>query len=156
MLGRIILTIIGIGTSVGPYIADFNKTHIHNPRWPPHAKFHNGQTMSMGALLGLLMLYYTWRQPPTVPGSPTPSSASTAAGYAAVAQRENLWVAALFGSLYYVCGLSALLYPGALGMDPEFGEGSPQTWLFGGLLVFTWLGWWLEVRGIEVGKGKLP
>lgn len=46
-LGRILLALVAVVTSVGGYIADWNETHVYNPRWPPHAKFHNGQTMSM-------------------------------------------------------------------------------------------------------------
>ena len=30
------------------------KQHLFNPRWPPHAKFHNCQTMVMGIFLGLI------------------------------------------------------------------------------------------------------
>ncbi len=46
----------------GGYIADAvipftAKQHIHNPRWPPHAKFHNGQTMLLGIGLGLYSLF---------------------------------------------------------------------------------------------------
>ena len=40
--GRTILTLVAIVTAVGGYIADWNHTHVYNPRWPPHAKFHNG------------------------------------------------------------------------------------------------------------------
>ena len=32
------------------------RMHLHNPAWPPHAKFHNGQTMLLGVLLGSLAL----------------------------------------------------------------------------------------------------
>lgn len=62
--GRILLSIVAAVTSVGTYIADWNETHIYNSTWPPHAKFHNAQTMSMGAALGLTTLYYVWRPVP--------------------------------------------------------------------------------------------
>lgn len=129
MLGRSFLTLSILGQIVGPFIADFNHTHVLNPNWPPHAKFHNGQTMSMGVGLGLASLYYTFRS--------TPNSAAAA---------DSLFIAAIFGSLYWITGISAIFYPGSLAVDPEFGEGFPQFPLFAGLLASTWIGWWLETR----------
>lgn len=122
-LGRICLTINALATSIGCFLADFSDSHILNPRWPPHAKFHNGQTMSFGLLLGILTAYYTWRST-TQP-------------------KDSMCTAAIFGSLYYVAGLSAILYPGTLAIDPEFGQGFPQFWLFVGLGVLPWLGYLL-------------
>jgi len=37
---RVIFTIISIGLTVGPTMADFNKTHATHPDWPGHARFH--------------------------------------------------------------------------------------------------------------------
>lgn len=119
--GRICLTVTALATSIGPYLADWSESHVLNPRWPPHAKFHNGQTMSFGFTLGILTLYYTWR------ATPQP--------------KDSLKTAAILGSLYYVAGLSAILYPGTLAVDPEFGEGFPQFWLFTGLMTLPWLGY---------------
>ncbi len=50
----------------GGYVADAlipftAKQHIHNPRWPPYAKFHNGQTMLLGIGLGLFSLFLLFR-----------------------------------------------------------------------------------------------
>lgn len=126
MLGRICLSLSAVSQLLGPFIADFNKTHVLNPRWPPHARFHNGQTMSMGLCLALATLYYTYR----------PVAEDAAA--------DSILTATVFGSLYWITGLSAILYPGSNGMDPEFGEGFPQFPLFAGLLGLTWAGWWLE------------
>lgn len=43
--GKIVLTAVALFTSTGCYLADWSDTHVFNPRWPPHAKFHNGETM---------------------------------------------------------------------------------------------------------------
>jgi hypothetical protein len=94
--GRICLTLNALVTVIGPFAADWSDTHLFNPKWTPHAKFHDGHTMSMGALLGLATLYYTWQS----------DSAS---------RRESIETAAIFSSLYYISGISAVFYPGALG-----------------------------------------
>jgi hypothetical protein len=65
----------------------------------------------------------------------------------------NLTTAALFNSVYTVAGLAAILYPGAAGMDPEFGEGFPQKWVFGGLLALNWVGWWVGTAALAGGAG---
>jgi hypothetical protein len=137
MLGRILLSITGLGQILGPFIADFNETHVKNPRWPPHARFHNGQTMSMGLCLGLATMYYTFRRNASVEK-----------------ERESLFTAMIFGSVYWVTGLSAILYPGSLAVDPEFGEGFPQFWLFVGLLGCAVVGWGFEVLGLEGEERK--
>jgi hypothetical protein len=91
-----------LSTSVSCYIADWNETHVKNPNWPPHARFHNGQTMSLGLLLGLVTAWYTSK-----------AAEARRQGYHAEA-KEALWVAAVVGSLYWVAGCSAILYPGTL------------------------------------------
>lgn len=131
MSGRILIALVGIVTTIGGYLADWNETHVLNPRWPPHAKFHNGQTMSMGAVLGLTTLYYLYG-PPASPSNPLAQQAS--------ALRTAAWIA----SLYWITQLSAILYPGSLAVDPEFGEGFPQLWLDIGLLSMVSVGTVLE------------
>ena len=133
MIGKALLTLSAIASCLGPFIADFNETHVLNPRWPPHARFHNGQTMSMGLLLSLCTLYYTYR---------TKTKQQT---------REDMFAAAVFGSLYWISGMSAILYPGSAAIDPEFGDPKtfPQFWPFAGIGITNWVGWWLETRGYE-------
>lgn len=95
--GRALLTLSSIGLIISPYIADWNVTHVLNPNWPPHARFHNGQTMSLGAALGLLTLYYTWRSYTT-----------------RECEKQGTVTAILLGSLYWASAFSAILYPGTL------------------------------------------
>ena len=146
--GRILLTVCAILTATASFLADWSETHVLNPNWPPHAKFHNGQTMSFALLLGILTIYYTWR-------SATPTSSSSSS----ILQREvsekkkkkekqedkkdDLWTAAIFASVYYVAALSAILYPGSLAVDPEFGEGFPQLVPFVVFGTLPWVGYWV-------------
>ena len=75
--------------------------------------------MTFGALLGGLTLYTTLSAP---------------------VSQFQLLTAATYGGLYYVAGISALAYPDAKGMDPEFGEGNPQVYFFAGVLATNVLG----------------
>ena len=62
LLGRILLTVALLSTLFGPIGADWNHTHVFNPGWPPHAKFHTvvGLVMTIGfSLIGLWLL---WRK----------------------------------------------------------------------------------------------
>lgn len=127
ILGKTLLTLVSLTTSAGCYLADWNETHIHNTRWPPHAKFHNGQTMSMGLLLGAICLFYTHRPARTVE-----------------LKKHFLDVVSWAGALYWVTQLSAFFYPGTLATDPEFGEGAPQLYISGVLLVLLAVGVWVE------------
>lgn len=68
---------------------------VQNPNWPPHARFHNGQTMSLGVCLFAATTYLLVR--------PAPSKE---------AAKDNVWLAALVGTMYTVAALSAIFYPG--------------------------------------------
>jgi hypothetical protein len=57
---KLIITFIALFTAISPFLADWNHTHIFNDAWPPHAKFHNAQTMMFGLLLGLSSVITLW------------------------------------------------------------------------------------------------
>jgi hypothetical protein len=129
---RVLLSLLATATAAGGYLADWNETHVFNPRWPPHAKFHNGQTMSTGLGLGLLTAYYAWR----------PTNTGTLSG-----ALDNLFTATLFSSLYWITQVSAIFYPGSDWCDEEFRHlGTPQKegapMLFGLSWLAYGLAWW--------------
>lgn len=145
--GRILLSLVSIVTSTACYVADYNETHVFNKNWPPHAKFHNGQTMSMGLLLGIVTAYFTWRHKlrPALYGSVT-------------SQKDSIFTAAIVGSLYWITGLSAILYPGTTWIDPEFlthdfdGKiaGLPGQFLpFSLNAIFAWVGYAVAALDLE-------
>lgn len=98
--GRIILTIVALFTAISPYVFDWNITHIYNPTWPPHAKFHNAQTMVLGALLGLVTLYCLWLRK-------------------VVSLKQSLNEAGCVVSLYWLSQFPAILFPGTMLTDPS-------------------------------------
>lgn len=154
--GRLLTSLVALSSSISPYLADFNESHVYNPKWPPHAKFHNGQTMSMGLLLGLTTLYFVWR--------PVVSTAYGTGIYATkAATKDSMLSAALIGSLYWVAGLSAILYPGTKWIDPDLVNskfdgkllGLPgQLPVFVAHLALTWLGYALEMRRLGSLKAE--
>ena len=80
------------------------RQHLWNPAWPPHAKFHNGQTMLMGILGGSLSLFILFgSRPLTLP---------------------LLLIAAAIAASYWVAMVFAQLFPGTAWFDPEFKNAS--------------------------------
>lgn len=92
--GKFLISFIAVFTVVSPYAFDWNKTHIYNPQWPPHAKFHNAQTMVLGAFLGLLSVYCLWFRKNTLP-------------------KQKIDEGTLIAALYWLAQFPALLFPGA-------------------------------------------
>ena len=133
LTGRVILTLMAVLTIVSPYLADWNATHIYNPLWLPHAKFHNAQTMVMGVVLGISGLFFLWRQP---------------------SGRSDLMPAIIFISLYWVSQLPAFLFPGVAWTDPNLLQPGQSLsdlpiQIKGDFVLFPLiiLGAWLALRG---------
>lgn len=102
-IGRLLISLVATFTAVSPYLADWNETHIYNPLWLPHAKFHNAQTMVLGALLGLLALYCLWLGRET-------------------SDQQKLNEAAVLAALYWLAQLPAAFFPGTALTDPGGAE----------------------------------
>lgn len=188
-IGKSIITLVNIVTTVGPYLADwkyvtycnlfvcficfvaceivcnssitaqvyntrptallrktlftnasYSETHIFNPNWPPHARYHNGQTMSMGLFIGLITFYTLYA---IIPRTASPKSQTT----------HLTWVL-LLQNLIYLSSLTGILYPGAAWEDPEFGNKSPQLYGFPILVALCWVGWYIETSRLARVTGK--
>jgi hypothetical protein len=63
IVGSVLLSVCPIFMALGAVFMDMNETHMYNKNWPPHAKFHNGQTISMAVVLGLTSLWYATLSP---------------------------------------------------------------------------------------------
>lgn len=62
LLGRILLTIALGSTLSGPIGADWNDTHVFNPSWPPHARFHSVVGLFVTTGFSLIGLWLLWRK----------------------------------------------------------------------------------------------
>ena len=135
--GRIVFLLGNLMYSVGAFLADWNETHVKNPRWPPHARFHNGQTMSIGVLLCSMSLYFAFH--------------AAFSKMSITDAKESALYAATIGSFYCAAGMSAILYPGADWQDPGMEEVG-QKYLFSGIVVAMWVAYALEMA--RLGKTK--
>ena len=82
------------------------RQHLFNPHWPPHAKFHNAQTMLMGIVSGslsLVILFSTRKL--TLP---------------------VFLLAAAIAANYFATMALAPLLPNTAWMDPEFAASIPR------------------------------
>ena len=97
--------------SFGGLVADamvpsVSRQHLWNPGWPPHAKFHNAQTMLMGIFAGSLSLCLLFTSHP-------------------LTLRPFLFAAAA-ASLYWVTMVLAPFFPGTAWYDPEFKDATAR------------------------------
>jgi hypothetical protein len=131
---RILFSLSALGLAVGAHMADFfSNTHIFNDHWPPHAKFHTGQTLSMSILLGVMSVFFARRK--------------------AADKKTTVYAAAGFAALYWITQATAILYPNTAFYDPEFVTansfplGLPgQAYFEIGFLAVIGLASWLALR----------
>jgi len=105
-----IIAFVGL-LGIGGFLADFAiwetaRQHMKNPAWPPHAKFHNAQTILMGIGLGALTFLLLFGIRPL--------------------GRGNFLAAACTASLYWISMVLATMFPGTAWSDPEFRTSTPK------------------------------
>ena len=134
-IGKIIITLVCLMTAFGSYAFDWNHTHIFNDKWPPHAKFHNAQTMVLGTLLGLFAIWVVWFRK----GDPL----------------ANLKLAVTIALFYWIGQIGASLFPGTALLDPEFTHpGQLPAQLIVCVVIFALLGiaFFLEAKKLNSNK----
>jgi hypothetical protein len=100
LTGRLLISIVALYAAFGSYIFDWNNTHIFNPNWTPHAKFHNAQDMLLGTTTGLLALWVLWVMK--------------------IGEQNKLKLSVALAGLYWATQLGAIFFPGTALVDPEF------------------------------------
>ena len=60
--GRILLTFAVGAFAVANILADWNKTHIFNPTWPPHARFHAADMSVIVWSAAAIAIWLLWRR----------------------------------------------------------------------------------------------
>lgn len=129
-LGRKVLALVAGATAVGGFAADWNRTHLFNPRWPPHAKFHDAQTIVLGTMLGGSGLYFLHRG----------------------RGRHDTALAAALPAFFWAAQGASFAFPGAAGLEAEFPDLVPRVrgvWInerfaSGPMLALAALGYGLE------------
>lgn len=130
--GRRILNLVAVTTVVGGFAADWNHTHLLNPAWPPHARFHDAMTIALGGLLGAGALY-ALNRPGSAPG-------------------RDATLGALLPAAFWASMGLAFSFPGTQGLQAEFPHLVPRirgVWIderfaAGGALALTAIGYGLE------------
>lgn len=137
---KILLSVLVVVSTVVSIIADWNSSHVFNPDWPPHARFHD--IMLLTLLIGLLplLLWLLWRK------SPEPE----------VAVKVTTTILIVFWGSFYVNflipGTSPRAYadipPPSLGNIPLY----PNMILAAIIVVLASVSYWLYSSDLEATK----
>jgi hypothetical protein len=106
-IGRWMLVGAAIATLTGGYLTDWNRTHLFNPRWPAHAKFHDAQTILLGSLSGgTALLLLRWSNGDRLP---------------------RLRAAAGILAMFWLSMAGSILFPNTAQADPEYAALIPRV-----------------------------
>jgi hypothetical protein len=130
-LGKYLISFCAMITIVIPSIMDLNSTHMTNPLWAPHARFHWSIQWYSITLLNSIALYLLW-------GS-----------YKDAGSRLATIMAGLAPILFWGSFFPSLLMPGTSpwpdGVEP-FTNIPPNVYIAGFITFLSGLGIWLDSR----------
>jgi hypothetical protein len=61
-LGKIVLTFVLVVGAVVSTAIDWNETHLFNPSWHPHARFHDALFLAILDVTTVVVLWLLWRR----------------------------------------------------------------------------------------------
>lgn len=130
-IGKMLISLVASFTAVGSFLFDWNDSHLFNPLWSPHARFHGAVSLGMTTILSSVALWSLWRRSPDQDASVTVVAAI---------------LVAYWGPLFL-----APFVPGAAVEDPGHKLvrilGVPRNVLGAGATITTaGLGWYLDRR----------
>lgn len=117
-IGRVLVSLAAVFTALGTVVADMSPTHVFNPAWVPHARFHGAQLVTIAILLAAIALWLLW--------------------WPAPAPAHRLRLAALLAALFWIAFFPAMAVPGTMLLYPPAEIGIAL-----GNLVVIGLGYWL-------------
>jgi hypothetical protein len=103
--GRWILSGVAVMLATNGFLGDWNRTHLFNPRWTPHSKYHDALTLLLGAGLGGMSLRALWRKEP------------------------DLETAALLPAIFWASMAGSFAFPGAGSIAREFPDPADRVGL---------------------------
>ena|SRR5437764_11589233 len=129
-----LLTLLAVWTTVNGVVADFNYTHLLNPAWSPHAKFHDWVSVVTAILCGLAALFYHWR--------------------GGEESLDHLEFSTVLQFLFWLALILGYTFPGVTGTTGEHPEFVPkvlgirlnEAFLSITSMIFIALGYWFERR----------
>src|SRR5207249_9428684 len=81
MMGLVLLTALSAFVAISGVVVDFTPTHVYNPTWPPHARFHGYLSIARTVLIMAAVVVLAWG----------PVSAGARVGGAVLALRRLGW-----------------------------------------------------------------
>jgi hypothetical protein len=104
-VGRKALRALALTAATSGFVADWNRTHLFNLAWPPHARFHDAMTIALGTGLGGSALYLLRDG----------------------ADRREVAVGAALPALFWASMGAAFAFPGTVGLEAELPQYVPRV-----------------------------
>ena len=134
---KLLISFAALCTIIIPSIMDLNDTHMTNPLWPPHARFHWSIQWYSITLLNVIALYLLWGK------------------YEGHRSRLAITVAGLAPILFWGSFFPSMLMPGTStwpdGMTP-FATVAPNVFIAAFMVCISGLGIFLGRTSANSGK----